>query len=158
MSHPLVYEPISIFPKPPQAAFAQAWIDRSQTGFANPISPKELILAIFTNANELIGNVSLHLNGQASEGELGYWLDPAFYGQGYATEAAEALLLFGFKKLNLSRITATCCKTNVASQKVLVKLGMQLNKEAMLKTAKGTQRLSLYYEMTAASFHIKLIE
>ncbi|HEX7304503.1 GNAT family N-acetyltransferase [Lentzea sp.] len=48
------------------------------------------------------------------------------WGHGYATEAAEALADFGFGTLGLRKITATCSPENVASNRVLTKIGMHL--------------------------------
>jgi RimJ/RimL family protein N-acetyltransferase len=42
----------------------------------------------------------------------------------YATEAASAVLWFGFKRLKLNRICATLLATNTSSARVLAKLGM----------------------------------
>ncbi|HZO87680.1 MAG TPA: GNAT family N-acetyltransferase [Chthonomonadaceae bacterium] len=59
------------------------------------------------------------------EGEIGYHLHPAYWGQGYATEAARALVGFGFEHLKLHRIVADCLAENPASARVMQKAGMQ---------------------------------
>ncbi len=56
--------------------------------------------------------------------EVGYRLFPRYWGQGYATEAAHALLEHGFGGLGLSRIVGITHPDNRASQRVLMKLGM----------------------------------
>lgn len=58
------------------------------------------------------------------EAELGYELHPDHWGQGYATEAARAMLTFGFGTLNLQRVWAQCIAENEASVRVLERLGM----------------------------------
>jgi RimJ/RimL family protein N-acetyltransferase len=60
--------------------------------------------------------------------EMGlYWeFDPAYRRQGYATEAARALIDYAFTRLNLRRIVANTDYDNTASQGVMRKLGMQL--------------------------------
>jgi RimJ/RimL family protein N-acetyltransferase len=56
-----------------------------------------------------------------------YWaLDPAHRGQGYATEAARALIDYGFRRMGLQRIVATTDYDNAASQAVMRRLGMVL--------------------------------
>lgn len=55
--------------------------------------------------------------------ELGYRLDPAVRGQGVATEAARAVVDWGFGELGMTRINAIVLHDNVASIKVLEKLG-----------------------------------
>jgi RimJ/RimL family protein N-acetyltransferase len=59
------------------------------------------------------------------EGELGYVMHPDVWGRGYATEAARLLLRFGFEDLGLEQVVATCDPRNVASARVLEKVGMQ---------------------------------
>lgn len=76
---------------------------------------------------ELIGEVSLHLDQQKSLAQLGYWVGEPFWGKGIATEATQAALKFGFEKLNLAMIFAECHITNIASEKVLLKNGMKKN-------------------------------
>lgn len=56
--------------------------------------------------------------------EVWYKLHPYHWGKGYATEALNAILDFGFNKLNLHRIQAGCAVDNTGSIKVLEKAGM----------------------------------
>jgi RimJ/RimL family protein N-acetyltransferase len=60
-----------------------------------------------------------------AEAEIGYILDPAYAGQGYATEIAGALLAICFGELGLHRVTAGCYTDNTASWRVLEKVGMR---------------------------------
>jgi [ribosomal protein S5]-alanine N-acetyltransferase len=74
---------------------------------------------------ELIGNCGIRKRSVgAYEADIGYELAPQHWGQGYATEAARAIVTFGFKELGLHRITAECVADNVGSARVLEKLGM----------------------------------
>ena len=58
-----------------------------------------------------------------------YWmLDPAYRGNGYATEAAAALIAYGFGEMRLQRIVATTEHANTASQAVMSRLGMRLDR------------------------------
>ena len=59
-------------------------------------------------------------------GEIGYVLNPDFHRRGYATEAAEAVVDFGFSKLDLNRIEARFMQGNDPSLRVAQKLGMTL--------------------------------
>ena len=61
-----------------------------------------------------------------AEAEIGYILDPAFAGNGYATEIAAALLRICFEDLGVHRVTAGCFADNLASRRVLEKVDMQL--------------------------------
>lgn len=85
-------------------------------------------------------------NPKNREGWIGCVLHRDFWGKGYATETAMTLLHFGFERLNLHRIFATCDPNNLASAHVLEKVSMQ--REACLrehKWAKGKWRDSLLY-------------
>src|SRR5262249_39131367 len=72
----------------------------------------------------LIGSVSLRRHQRDRRAELGYWLTADAWGQGIATEAAGALVDFGFADLGLARIYAQVLTDNTASRRVLEKLGM----------------------------------
>ncbi len=57
--------------------------------------------------------------------ELGYWIAPALWGQGLATEAARAVVAFGFDDLGLHKITTKCFAQNAASRRVIEKCGFR---------------------------------
>jgi RimJ/RimL family protein N-acetyltransferase len=74
----------------------------------------------------LLGNAGVRVNDPVlAEGNIGYELAPKHWGRGYATEAARAMLDFGFVGLQLHRIWAECVADNVASAHVLEKLGLR---------------------------------
>ena len=62
----------------------------------------------------------------AAEAHVGYIFDPAYAGQGYATEIAAELLRISFEVLRVHRAYAGCYADNLASRRVLEKVGMQL--------------------------------
>jgi ribosomal-protein-alanine N-acetyltransferase len=57
--------------------------------------------------------------------EIGYTIARAYWGKGFATEAAQALVAFAFQRLDLVRVEAVCLPANRASARVLTKIGMQ---------------------------------
>lgn len=57
--------------------------------------------------------------------DLGYRLHPRFWGQGIATEAAKAILAYGFSELNIDTIYAMAEEEHFASHRVLEKIGMR---------------------------------
>mgnify|MGYP005847983909 CR=1 FL=1 len=59
------------------------------------------------------------------KGEPGYWIAPAAWGRGCATEAAGALLAHGFGALGMDRVRAQVFADNPASARVLAKLGFR---------------------------------
>ena len=78
------------------------------------------------STGELIGNCGVRRDSvDAHEGDMGYELDPQQWRKGYATEAARAVMHFGFSELKLHRISAWCVADNVRSAHVLEKLGMR---------------------------------
>ena len=86
------------------------------------------VFAIILKENqELAGEISLHLNQQYAE--MGYWVGEPFWNQGIATEAAGAIIQFGFQQLGLQLIYATCHIDNTASGKVLLHHGMVKHSE-----------------------------
>jgi RimJ/RimL family protein N-acetyltransferase len=75
---------------------------------------------------ELIGNASLHHFFERNRRcEIGYALGSKHWGQGYASEALEALLDHGFRALDLNRVEADIDPRNVGSARVLEKLGFR---------------------------------
>ena len=80
---------------------------------------------ILKNEQRLIGNCGVRMQTpHAQIADIGYEIDRRYWGQGYATEAARALLAFGFNQLHLHRIWAYCIAENTASAHVLEKIGM----------------------------------
>jgi len=71
-----------------------------------------------------LGGAGLHLRSPA-KAELGYVYKRGAWGHGYATEAARAMLEFGFRDLGLYRIYALCVPANVGSANVMQKIGMR---------------------------------
>ncbi|MGH3332596.1 MAG: GNAT family N-acetyltransferase [Nocardioidaceae bacterium] len=60
-----------------------------------------------------------------TEAELGYIFDPAYGGHGYATEAVAAMVAYAFDGLGVRRVTAGCFADNLASVRILEKVGMR---------------------------------
>ncbi len=67
---------------------------------------------------------------QGPEIELGFRLGKAYWGKGYATEAARAWVSYGFEELGLDRIVAVAHPDNAACQRVLEKVGMRFERTA----------------------------
>ena len=96
-----------------------------------------------------VGDMALHwVSEQHKTGEIGFTLDPAYQGRGYATEAARAFLTFGFAGMGFHRVIGRTEARNIASARVLEKLGMRL--EAHLvenEWVKGEWQSELVYAM-----------
>lgn len=98
----------------------------AREALASTLKENELRLAIRLRGNgALIGGVGLHPDEQHNRAELGYWISVPHWGQGYATEAAQAVVRHGFEQFKLNRIYASHYGRNLASGKVLRKIGMK---------------------------------
>lgn len=80
--------------------------------------------------NGIIGWNGLQLLPETKEVEVGYLLSKAFWGQGLATEGARASVQYGFEYLGLEAIIGITHPENIASQRVLEKLGMSFDGRA----------------------------
>lgn len=74
---------------------------------------------------ELLGAIALSNNQKFNQGEMAYWIGETFWGKGYATEAAQAILEFAFETKKLHKVFARYFRSNPASGKVLQKIGMK---------------------------------
>ena len=110
---------------------AEPWTDISfaDTAIARALEAyrdeTELRFAIELAATrEVIGTVALHhFFNQNNRCELGYAIASRHWGQGYASEALEAVLGHGFAEVGLNRIEADIDPRNEASGRVLEKIG-----------------------------------
>ena len=80
---------------------------------------------ILRESGALIGHMGFHPWFAPQTYELGWVLHPQHHRQGYATEAAHALLRHAFETLRAHRVIATCQPENPASYRVMEKLGMR---------------------------------
>ena len=76
------------------------------------------------SSNQLIGWCGLWRLTETNETEIGYALGKDFWGKGYAVEAAEVYLNYGFETLNLKEIVAVARPENSASRRVMERIGM----------------------------------
>jgi RimJ/RimL family protein N-acetyltransferase len=124
------------------------WVDpRYQRHYAEVADPEEMVrglvgwfvaqqierprrkwqLAVtLKDDGRFVGNCGVRITDpELREGDIGYELHPDYWGRGYATEAARAVLRFGFEQAGLHRVWAECVADNVGSQRVLEKLGLR---------------------------------
>jgi ribosomal-protein-alanine N-acetyltransferase len=116
---------------PNTPAQSRAFIDEMRAASALE-QPDSMTWAV-TAAGGVVGACSVTVtNHEHRRGAMGYVLARAYWGQGYATEAAAVVLRFAREDLGLERVEATCRPGNAASQRVLVKIGMQ--QEGLLRS------------------------
>ena len=111
-------------PHPYSEQHARDWITQHTEGRSQG---KEIVFAVVTRTDmQLVGSVGMKdIDQEHSHAEMGFWIGVDSWRQGYATEAAEAVLQFGFKTLKLNRIHAHHMLRNPASGRVLEKIGMK---------------------------------
>ena len=111
-------------PHPYSEQQASDWISRHS---ATRSGGKEMVFAVVTKKDmELVGTAGLRdLDCEHGQAEMGFWIAVDCWGRGYATEAAQTLLRFGFTTLRLNRIYAHFMLRNPASGRVLKKIGMK---------------------------------
>jgi ribosomal-protein-alanine N-acetyltransferase len=138
---------------PYEDGMAERWIDsclrQGQSG--------ELIhFAItVTTSQAFIGTATLHLDTDEKAAELSYWVGLAFWNQGFATEAAAAVVRHGFAEMKLDRVYAAHFTRNPASGRVLQKAGMLYEGSQLGPTVKWgiVENLELY-GVTRAQFEV----
>lgn len=117
----------SNIPYPYTEKHAEFWLNMSKEAFDNHTG---FTFAIRNKEEQIIGAIGLHDRGD-DKAELGYWMGKPFWNKGYVTEAATALINFGFRELEVNKIYATYFLHNPASGRIMEKAGMK--KEALLR-------------------------
>ncbi len=93
--------------------------------------------AITFDGGELMGMVDLFRRETDAALEIGYWLGKPYWRQGYITEAANAIIAESHKTLGADSLIAGVFSDNLASLRVLQKLGFEL-----------TGRAEMYFSMS----------
>jgi len=116
-------------PHPYGIGMAEVWIASHRIRYTEG---SQLIFAVVRKTDGwIIGTVGLIFEQDHARADIGYWIGVPFWNQGYATEAATATMSYAFENLLLYRITASHFVRNLASGRVLEKLGML--KEGLLR-------------------------
>jgi ribosomal-protein-alanine N-acetyltransferase len=113
----------ALIPHPYPEGAAEAWIETHAEAYE---AGRQVVFAItLRDTGELVGSVGLTLVPEHRHAEMGYWIGKPFWGRGYATEAAQRVVRFGFVELDLHRVQAHCFARNGASRRVLEKAGLR---------------------------------
>ena len=122
--------------------FSSGVYSREQTGgFLNKLigwqnhGLPSLFAVIFRDTGALIGYCGFYhqsIDG-VDEIEIGYRIDPGYWNKGIATEAARAVRDHAFRDLQLRRVISLIHFENVASRRVVEKIGMTLEKETIYR-------------------------
>jgi [ribosomal protein S5]-alanine N-acetyltransferase len=118
-----VVSPLSVVvPYPYTRENAVEWISKRPEYYEKTGSPQ---FAIVQKDGRFTGGIGLVLKKEDESAEIGYWIGKQYWGQGYCTEAASAVVKYGFEVLGLHRIHAYHMTRNPASGRVMQKIGMQ---------------------------------
>jgi [ribosomal protein S5]-alanine N-acetyltransferase len=145
MLHKILSDPITMcfWPEPFTVDQTNAWVERSMTSYAENGFGRFAVL--LKQTGELIGDAGIlksEINGKI-ENDLGYIIYHPFWNNGYATEAAEAILRRGLDSIGLRRIAANIAFDNIPSQRIAEKIGMK--KESEFKNKRNRNILTFLY-------------
>ncbi len=141
-------------PFPLPAGLTDDWITKHDDARANG---DDFPFAI-TLHNRLIGCISLGKDPGRGRIELGYWIAVSYWGFGYATEAARAILAFGFGWLGFAAVCARRFEENEASGRVLAKLGfLETGRSLHPCLARKAQLPGVELELTRDSWRAKQV-
>lgn len=122
-------------PHPYPRGAAEEWIRSHRSSFEEGQGVHFAITLRETGA--LVGAIGLEITPRHNRAELGYWIGVPYWNRGYATEAARAVVEYGFRVLNLHRICANHFPRNSASGRVMQKVGMVLEGTLRQHVKKG---------------------
>jgi ribosomal-protein-alanine N-acetyltransferase len=117
-----IYETTLFIPYPYEDGMAESWISTHQAGF---YEGRGVVFAICLANGALIGAISLNKTGFFNSAELGYWIAVPHWNCGYCTEAAKAVVEYGFKFLKYHKVSARHFVGNSSSGRVMQKVGMR---------------------------------
>lgn len=124
-----IYKNTLHLPYPYSMEDARSWIKNHSDNFNNEKSFEFAVTDKLTG--ELYGAIALSNNSNFNHGEIAYWVGEKYWGNGYTTEAAGAILEFAFNKRQHNKVFARCFHSNPASSRVIEKIGMK--KEGILR-------------------------
>lgn len=119
-------------PHPYGLADARKWIES-----IDATEPGTATFAVrLRSTGRLIGACGYHFGPVegSREPQLGYWIGEPFWGKGYATEAAQAVIDHAFSVSGHSEILASCRLTNPGSRRVIEKCGFQYRESGMMRS------------------------
>lgn len=109
-------------PHPYEPGMAETWIATHSEAFDRG---ETVTFALVRRVDHtFIGAMGLRLEPEHHRAELGYWIGKPYWNQGLASEAARAVVRYGFEALGVNRIYASHLTRNPASGRVMQKVGM----------------------------------
>ncbi|XZF74225.1 GNAT family N-acetyltransferase [Bacillus sp. AL-1R] len=116
---------LSLFQSIPSVEETESLLRNAHIDFLKRESFRYLIY--LKDTNDFIGTASLHeINWKIPKGEIGYWINTQYSGNGYMTEVVSELTNLGFSLLKFRRIGIRCEFNNIKSRAIPEKLGFEL--------------------------------
>lgn len=112
-------------PHPYTRADASAFIDFANQAMRSGSALIAFIERTDAGPNAVIGSIGLEISAEHRRAEIGYWIGKPYWGRGYATEAGRAVVRVAFAVLGLDRVCSHHFGGNVASGRVLEKIGLR---------------------------------
>lgn len=119
---------------------------------------------VLKSENKVIGSIGFHEKGSDSsienkcQREIGYALNPKYWGQGIVPEAVKAVIEYGFNELNVDLIWCGHAEFNYNSKRVIEKCGFtyKFTKKQNLIHLNNKEILSLFYNISKKEYNEKL--
>ncbi|SDC57301.1 GNAT family N-acetyltransferase [Shouchella lonarensis] len=138
-----IYQNTMTLPYPYTIDDALIWIGRHHDNFE---AEKSYEFAITDKkSGQLYGAIALSHQKKHQHGELSYWIGEPYWSNGYATEAAQAIILFAFNEKAYHKVFARHFASNPTSGKVMQKLGMKQEGHLVDHVKKDDRYESLIY-------------
>jgi ribosomal-protein-alanine N-acetyltransferase len=111
--------------EPPTAESVSTLVERLVSASTKNPRVNYHLVAVDKRSDQFVGTIDLHTYDPWQQGEMGWAVISSHTGQGLATEMSRATLRFGFGSLGLHRVQARCRSQNIASRRIMAKIGMR---------------------------------
>ena len=108
---------------------------------------------VYKKHRKLIGHCGLKFLENTPEVQIGYLLLKDYWRRGFGTEAAAAVLKYGFDVVKLERIVAIAKPENIASRRVMEKVGMKYEKDAYFY-----ENDVVYYSLSRQGYQLEALQ
>lgn len=141
-----------LIPHPYPEGAAEEWIGTHSGTFEK--GEGAVFATALRDSGDFIGAVGLIIAKQHNHAELGYWVGRPYWGSGYCTEAAAAMLEYAFGTLGLNRVHAHHFANNPASGRVMEKTGMRFEGTCRQHVLKWDEYLDIHlYGILRSDYH-----
>ncbi|MEO9789893.1 MAG: GNAT family N-acetyltransferase [Aurantimonas coralicida] len=115
--------------------------------FISDHAPETVFALCLKDVGDLVGCCSLKPESVPGRFDIGYWVGRRFWGKGLATEAAQAVIDYGFVALKADAIAVDCRVVNEASRRVIRKCGFHFTGSGLIDTISSGRVASEHFVM-----------